>query len=218
MAFIDEIKAAAAASSSHPKYAERVLMLNEDSCSEDLFRTLTSPGDHYFLDVPVAALVAVCNPHLGAPPAPYTWADAVACLEGTGWNEQTKVYLEGPLKSRALPGSGSAHWELRLTSYAGAVLIDNGKHRAAGAMAWLLRPGASGLLRAALTVVRCDREGGVASVLDLARHGALEVARLTARGERDAMRGLVGGRMWVRAARSGPPRRAGAADREGARA
>ena len=100
--------------------------------------------------------------------------------------------MDGPLKSRALSGSGSAHWELRLTSYAGAVAIDNGKHRAAGALAWLLRPGASGRLRAALTVVRQDCEGRVASVLALVDQGTLEVARLTAPRERAAVENQVG--------------------------
>ena len=67
MAFIDEIKAAAAASAAH---AETVHIQNEVSCSDDLLRALTCSGEYYYLDVPVTEPVLVSNAHKGVSQVP----------------------------------------------------------------------------------------------------------------------------------------------------
>ena len=169
---------AAAREGSHPKLAEAVLIA--ELALQHLLSAVTSTGSWHYIDVPVMAPVGVGNAQRINLSPPFTWGQAALGLDGDGWGPRALQYLEEPLRVEPMPDAPGAKWALKLTSYAGAVFCHNGTHRLAAGIAWLQRPGASGVLHLAATHVMPERNCRVGAIVELAELGQVEFAHITA--------------------------------------
>ncbi len=87
-----------------------------------------------FLDVPLAAIVALDHKHFAQEAG--SWRTLLDGLHGTGWDDRTIAWIESEIGQSWFPAPEAAQ-DLRLYAVGGAVRCGNGMHRLVAAVCWL---------------------------------------------------------------------------------
>lgn len=95
--------------------------------------TVEGPTQRVYLDVPIAAVVALTHRNFSSAVA---WRGMLHDLHGFGWDERVIDYCESEIGHQSFPAPEAAY-ELKLTAYGGAVKCTNGVHRLVAAVNWL---------------------------------------------------------------------------------
>lgn len=190
---IEQIHAAARDGTSSK--LDEIVHLAADHANElgPLLKAITQTRGWYFMDVPVQAVVGVqAAPRDSELTRGFTWRDAALAVEGVDincredrtrdWGPEVFDYWSEPIRCRLFPARG-AFRHLIMTCYGGAVLVDNGVHRAAAGLVWLLGAGGEGKFLQVPADVREERGERIEFLLELARDGAIEFANLGSLGD-----------------------------------
>ncbi|RTL44312.1 MAG: hypothetical protein EKK53_07710 [Burkholderiales bacterium] len=160
---------------------DRHLLHNQPGPVRDFIDALLGPSQWpFWMDVPVAAVVGLHHLNFHKRAGPPSWRSAVEDLSATDWDERVFGYWREELRDKGFPAA-HARRALRLTSLAGAVVSDNGVHRLAAGVAWLIAecgPGAR--LRMVRTTMRHPQDEVVFSrvVAMCAEARRVDIARL----------------------------------------
>jgi len=112
------------------------------------------------------------HPPIGAPEN-CTFREAALALELDDWSMEDLTYLEEPIGNRLMKARRALR-TLDLRCNAGVTFVDNGTHRVVAAIAWNQRPGGTGMLQQAKTLLRQEIGGRVVALLDFAGHDDIE--------------------------------------------